>query len=55
MEWILVAFAVGLVAILMCDVADEVAYWWMLRRTAPHRGDERQVAGSTARRYAPDG
>ncbi len=42
MEWILVALAVGLMAILMCDIADEIAYWWMLRRTAPHgRVDDR--------------
>ncbi len=49
MEWILVAMAVGLVAILMCDVADEVAYWWMLRRTAPH-GRDRSVAATSGAR-----
>ncbi len=41
MEWILVAMAVGLMAILMCDIADEIAYWWMLRRTTPQVGDDR--------------
>ncbi|HYE07769.1 MAG TPA: hypothetical protein VEL07_19780 [Planctomycetota bacterium] len=51
MEWILVAFAVALVAILMCDIADEIAYWWMLRRTAPHgSGDDRQASATTPQR-----